>query len=203
MFKLFQRTKEREAEHENPVPNIEAFMKENGADDHGRTYQQVIRYNDEQLETDHTYIQWVFPTETPSMYNVTAPVVTKEEADILSTEYEVRQEMHLMFIRMMLFYGIRLTSNISLEDAGHEAIILFKQDNRVSWTADPEILDRWLRKNDHNLKRISRMLESLALFHMDTEHETLSRIIDGLVTFKPEIKEWNCWDYWETYKNRN
>ena len=37
-----------------------------GADDRGRTLEQILAWADDRLESVHDYIQWVFPTIAPS-----------------------------------------------------------------------------------------------------------------------------------------
>lgn len=37
------------------------FLKGSGTDVHGRTHQDILNFSDEQLETVHNYIQWIFP----------------------------------------------------------------------------------------------------------------------------------------------
>lgn len=81
MFSFFRKPKTKpNIENKNETANLESFLIGTGTDRHGRTYNQIIRYNDLQLESDHSYIQLVFPTETQSKYNALAPVISREQA---------------------------------------------------------------------------------------------------------------------------
>lgn len=57
---------------------IIAFYSHQGTDHKGRTLKQIWNFSDEQLEKEHDYIQWLFPTTVPSKYNAVAPLLTSE-----------------------------------------------------------------------------------------------------------------------------
>lgn len=205
MFSWFKKRKigNEKVENEKQLPDIESFLIGTGTNDHNKSYKQIIRYNNTQLESDHAFIQWVFPTETPSMFNPTAPVITKEQAAKLSKIGAVKENMHRMFMRMLLFYGIRLISNIELEENKDDSLIVIQQGRRTSWVFDKTRVEEWLQDGNHNLLRISRILESLRLFNRESDHALLCDVIKTLSTYKPEITKWSCWEYWTLYMAEN
>lgn len=200
MFSLFRKPKTKpNTENKNEIANLESFLIGTGTDRHGRTYNQIIRYNDLQLENDHSYIQWVFPTETQSEYNALAPVMSREQAKKLADIGLVKENLHRMFMRMLLFYGVQLMSNIELEEKEEDTIVVVTKGRRTSWVFHKARIEEWLQNENHNLLRISRILECLRLFERETDHKLLCKIVNSLVEYKPEIKTWSCWEYWTDY----
>lgn len=52
MFSFFRKPKTKpNIENKNETANLESFLIGTGTDRHGRTYNQIIRYNDLQLES--------------------------------------------------------------------------------------------------------------------------------------------------------
>lgn len=45
---------------------ITNFLKGTGKDKQGRTLQDIWNFSDEQLESTHNYIQWLFPLINPT-----------------------------------------------------------------------------------------------------------------------------------------
>ena len=194
MFQLFKKKPEREKLDSEPF-SLYPFLKGDGADDLGRTYSSILHYSDILLERDHSYIQRVFPTNRASMRN-SAPLVTTKEASTWGLNPNVNKNLHMMLMRMLLFYGFEL---VSVLDKNEHEIVLMNKSDRVAWILHKEKADQWLKEGNHNLCRISRMLESLRLFRMKSDHESLSELLQALADYKPEIKKWSCWSYWEEY----
>ena len=48
-------------------------------DDRGRLIYDILMFDDHQLEHTHDYIQWLFPLDTPSAFNLTAPILTQQD----------------------------------------------------------------------------------------------------------------------------
>lgn len=70
---------------------------------------------------------------------------------------------------------------------------------RTSWVFHKARIEEWLQNENHNLLRISRILECLRLFERETDHKLLCKIVNSLAEYKPEIKTWLCWEYWTDY----
>ena len=196
MFSWFRKNKKGA---EQKAPDIEAFLVGTGCDNYGRYYNQIISYDDKELEKDHTFIQWVFPTENPSMFHPEVPVVSKEQAAKLTNITVVKENLHRMFVRMLLFYGIRLISNVELEETKDDNVVMITQGRRTSWVFEKERIEQWVQEGNHNLLRISRILESLRLFERKPEHTLMCDVIKAIAAYKPEVKDWSCWAYWMEY----
>ena len=51
--------------------------------------------SDEEIENSHDFIQWLFPTDTPSRYNLAAPVLS--EQDILNIQNSEKAKKNLKY----------------------------------------------------------------------------------------------------------
>lgn len=114
---------------------------------HGVPYrfEQVVNWPDEHLEACHDYIQWLFPTRKASAFNRDAPCLTASTIDAFARSEELRQQLDLALTRMLAFYGYRCS------------------DGQITQATNfAEKAQNWLHPGNHNLLRISRMLDSLS-----------------------------------------
>eukprot|EP01031_Cornospumella_fuschlensis_P025091 gene25091-30305_t len=70
---------------------------------HGRYFQEILAYNDRQLEADHQFIQWIFPLPDPSPVNPNAPLI---EIKSLSANAVAHEKMCLSYQKMCQFWGL-------------------------------------------------------------------------------------------------
>ena len=126
-------------------PDLVKFFHGTGTDDKGRTICDILNFSNEQLESVHDYIQWLFPTPTPSQFNPKAPILIKAHVGMLS---EVGRQNYLKgFERMLAFYGfMEIANGRVLKESRFE-----------------ERSKGWLTPSNHNYLRITRILESLTL----------------------------------------
>tara|TARA_X000000950_G_scaffold249342_1_gene309138 strand:+ start:535 stop:948 length:414 start_codon:yes stop_codon:yes gene_type:complete len=57
--------------------------------------QDIWDFSDEEIENTHDFIQWLFPTDTPSRYNLAAPVLN--EQDIINVKKSQKAQTNLKF----------------------------------------------------------------------------------------------------------
>ena len=57
--------------------------------------QDIWDLSDEEIENTHDFIQWLFPTDTPSRYNLAAPVLN--EQDIINVKKSQKAQTNLKF----------------------------------------------------------------------------------------------------------
>ena len=57
--------------------------------------QDIWDLSDEEIENTHDFIQWLFPTDTPSRYNLAAPVLS--EQDILNVQNSEKAQKNLKY----------------------------------------------------------------------------------------------------------
>ena len=57
--------------------------------------QDIWDLSDEEIENTHDFIQWLFPTDKPSRYNLAAPVLS--EQDILNVQNSKKAQTNLKY----------------------------------------------------------------------------------------------------------
>lgn len=81
------------------------FLQGIGKDRHDRTYQDILNYSDEQLETLHNYIQWIFPIREMSESVMGSPYLDNdEEIEFLRNDLQVQENLLKGLLRMQEFY---------------------------------------------------------------------------------------------------
>lgn len=81
------------------------FAKNEGTNLKGETYADVLNYDNEKMEEDHEYIQWIFPTNIPSEAVEEAPCLSDEEIDELKGNKIVVSNLLDGVVRMRGFYN--------------------------------------------------------------------------------------------------
>jgi hypothetical protein len=147
-----------------PLDPIVSFYS-GGKDDAGRTLAEILGWSDYYLEVTHDFIQWLFPTRQPSGVNPSAPLVTDETVAAFQARADLRERLLAALDRMLAFYGLRRQL-----DAGEPEI-----------TFDPASYPRrspeWLRPDDHNHLRLTRMMQSLSALGLHGEARALQRCL--------------------------
>ena len=112
---------------------------------------EMWSYTNDQLENEHKYIQWMFPTDSKSWFNFSAPTLTTEDIDILKNDERVMNNFKKSIQVIFQFYGFKLM-----------------QDDSIIYSTDFEIKAKsWITINNHNYRRISRILRFLTLFEFN------------------------------------
>lgn len=135
------------------------FFVHGGPDNLGRTLNDILNLPDEGLEACHNHVQWIMPTITPSNYNPDAPLLDDETIKCLKNEPTFRSNFRSVLLRMFKFWQIKVLK-------GREPI--------------PVALNRkahWFNKNDHNLLRLSRCMESCKLLGFETTAKALFELM--------------------------
>jgi hypothetical protein len=121
----------------------------------GHTLGDVWGFRPGEYEMDHDYIQFMFPSNEPSMMNCDAPVLTLEECKIFKADPELREKLKYSFIKILGFFGFRL-----IESAGPPSV---EEEPGVTGTEHR----RWMNHFNHNFLRVTRILKSLRLCGLD------------------------------------
>ena len=137
-----------------------------GVDGNGRTLREILAWSDTTLEDVHDYIQWVFPTRQPSAVNPSAPLVTADTIRAFAADAELRGALLDAFKRMLRFYGLRRAAR---EDG---SVWIDVDEARFSDRAE-----RWLRPNNHNHLRLTRIMQSLATLGLAQDAKALQRCL--------------------------
>ena len=139
--------------HESSSP-LYQFYRGQSTDSEGRTIQQIWDFDLTKKEIEHGYIQWLFPTTAPSDYYKDAPLLTKEDILAFKNDPIVRKNLKKSFEVMLNFYGFEFR-----EDLG--------QIQRASSFHERKKI--WLTPDNHNYKRITRILDCLHTLGFEEE----------------------------------
>jgi len=149
---MLKRDIRRQADTRSPVANdiqIVGFYSGTEPDHRGRYVHEIQAWPDDQLETIHDYIQWLFPLPERSGFNVAAPVLTRESIQEFRTQPDLQQHLRGSFLRMMTFYG--------LETHFGRQIAITRAPNFATKATG------WLSPGNHNHLRIRRILRCLTV----------------------------------------
>jgi len=120
----------------------------------------ILAWDDEQLEASHDYIQWLFPLRQASGFNPDAPILDEAQIQVFRTDPQLQAHVLASFQRMLRFYGL------SQQAEGARLTISPSAD----WSRRKQL---WLRQGNHNYLRLSRILTSLRLLGREAEAQAL------------------------------
>lgn len=143
---------------------VQHFLSRDGVDSCGRSLDSILAWSDDALEFHHDFIQWLFPLEQSSGFNIDAPVLCRNECNELGQDPKVLAGLQDGFNRMLSFYG--------LEWRGAEIIKSANWDMRCP---------NWAWTPTHNDLRITRILHSLTLFGLNVEALEFLRFLENMV----------------------
>ncbi len=130
-----------------------------GTDDRGRYLGEILEWPDEELESVHDYIQWLFPLTEPSGFNPRAPLLGDAAIGEFRRSAELRSNVLACFERMLRFYGFEMAE--AEEDCVIRRAANFSDRARV-----------WLAPTNHNHLRITRIIKCLRLVGLDDHART-------------------------------
>jgi hypothetical protein len=124
-------------------------------DNRGRYLREIQAWPDNELETVHDYIQWLFPLDQPSGFNINAPLLDADSIRQFSQDANLRKNLRISLDRMLAFYGLAMQTSDPLK--------VIRADNFSDRALN------WLTPSNHNHLRITRILCSLHLLGLDPE----------------------------------
>lgn len=122
-----------------PIPaskDLISFYNGTGKDFDGRTLDEILAWDNEKWELDHSFIQWLFPLPETSRFNPFAPLMDEETRKIFSEDEN------------------SVVDNVIRAKYRWEKFIGYDQI---------ESKPVWFTKNNHNFLRFSRILRFLDL----------------------------------------
>lgn len=128
-----------------------AFYSGNATDHKGRYLQDIWLFSHKELENSHNYIQWLFPLEKKSLFNLFAETHNKDSIIVFKNSMQIRNNMISSLKIMLEFYGFEIIN----EDEQNPIIKEnedFKDRSKI-----------WLKPKNHNYSRITRIIKSLKL----------------------------------------
>jgi hypothetical protein len=149
-----------------------AFYEGTGTDGAGRTIAEILDSNFETLEREHDYVQWLFPLPEPSPVNPEAPTVTEAAIGAFQSNAALKATLRRALDRMLAFYGL--------------AMVHHGQAREVVATATfTERKSVWLRRNNHNHLRLTRILRCCHLLGLRAEAQAMGYFLDQLAQARP------------------
>jgi hypothetical protein len=134
-----------------------------GEDDQGRSFDEILGWDDARLEMVHDYIQWIFPLPERSGANPWAPVLDPATIAAIRGSAEMQGRLRAAFLRMLTFYGFALEG-----------------DRIVEGPRSAEASRNWMHAGNHNHLRLTRMLRSLRVLGLEHEAEMLWEALRSL-----------------------
>ena len=176
-----------------PNPLVPFYLGE-AADFKGRWLRDIRAWNAERLENVHDYIQWLFPTRQPSQYNMSAPTLDDETIQAFRSNESLRAALRDSLQQMLDFYGF------DYREEGGQPVI----ETAADWEARPGQWFRpenprrggWFRNGDHNLLRITRILDCLHTLGLETHAHAFLRALDAACDAAPGTITARTREFW-------
>lgn len=141
---------------------------------HSRT--QLLMASDNEWESNHSFIQWLFPSTEPSAYSSTAPILTQEDIRMFRQNAQVRYNVYPSIQRFMEF--LRFQDPVSAKPF-------------------------WWREQDHNQLRITRALNFFNICQMqDPVYDFMYRLL-SLAKAHPNIISDTTYSFWNDQLHSN
>lgn len=85
--------------------SIVAFLRMEKPDNRGRMVSDIWNYSNEDLESTHDYIQWIFPLFERSAHSPGAPILTTNSAERIVADEGCNYSLNRSLSIMRSFYG--------------------------------------------------------------------------------------------------
>ncbi len=144
----------------------------------GRYLFQIQDEDDDWLEFDHSWVQWLFPLKEPSNFNPDAPLLTDEEISLFKQSETLQANLSYSFHRFLRFLGLN-TDGQKVYKAEN-----FEDRARYCWN-----------QINHNWLRITRCLTSLKLLGREDLAQRLYNFLLELHETENLVSE-NSFAYW-------
>ena len=125
--------------------NLIPFFQGKGKNLHGFSLDEILRFNDKEMEAHHNFIQWIFPTKQKSGSNASAPILNEGLIKAMRADPLVQKNLVLSFEKMLDYYGLKLE--------GSKVVKASNFSSRKKY---------WTINGGHNLLRMTRIINSMA-----------------------------------------
>lgn len=142
--------------------NFIAFLIGEGTDQSGRVLSDYFGFDAAKWEDCHDHMQWAFPTRTKSMYNAKAPTVPDDFK--FDGNAEVTASISELLDRYLASLGVKRAHS---------------EDGTLAFLWIPSRPEEfvWVNKGNHNMLRMTRVLECLNIFGMTAERDALYNML--------------------------
>ncbi len=160
------------------------FYRQEAPDDRGRFLHEIWRWDHEKLEQVHDYIQWLFPTPGRSAFNPGAPVLTPDVITEFQDDETLRARLRHSLETMLGFYGLQPSE-------GDAAVSISRETNFAERSRN------WLSPGNHNLLRLTRILESTRVLGLERYSAALFRALEEIHHSAPGRISAETLRYWK------
>ncbi len=139
----------------------------------GHDLEEVWAFSAEQLESVHDYIQWLFPTRSPSRFHPLAPILDEATLGQFRQSESLQQAVLRSLEVMLQFFGLALE----------------RCEVAPTVREDPQGEARrrlWQSPGNHNLLRLTRMIDSLHSLGLERYALSLYLYLEGAHQRHPE-----------------
>jgi hypothetical protein len=159
------------------------FYRNEGPDREGRKFEEIISWNDRQIENIHNFIQWLFPLPERSAFSPHAPLITTQDIEKFKSDKEIRTNIIRAFNRMLAFYGLEFI----------ESSRMVKKSSSFEKKSI-----RWITPGNHNFLRITRMLRSLSLLGFEDLSKAFFVCLEEIYRSRTDVIGNDTFAYWKT-----
>lgn len=158
-----------------------------GTDDAGRSLEDIMLWGSDDLESCHTYVQWLFPLKEKSAFNPAAPILDDETIEAFTDNSKCRKNLIRATERMLDFYELKRNRHGFRSIPGK--LVGYGDQIKPSkpW---------WIEKNDHNYLRITRMLTCLNMLDCGIFAEMIYQLLTELYQLYEKDIGPNTYQYW-------
>jgi hypothetical protein len=157
---------------------IHAFYSGYDPDIDGRYLFQIQDEDDDWLEFDHAWVQWLFPLKEPSNFNPDAPLLTEEDIALFKANPVLQGNLIESFVRFLTFLGLTWEGENIVKGENFNSRRLYCWDGV-----------------NHNWLRITRCLTSLKLLGCERYARKLYDCLKHLHENENLVSE-NSFEYW-------
>eukprot|EP00931_Biecheleriopsis_adriatica_P090313 TRINITY_DN64316_c0_g1_i1.p1 TRINITY_DN64316_c0_g1~~TRINITY_DN64316_c0_g1_i1.p1 ORF type:complete len:411 (+),score=87.58 TRINITY_DN64316_c0_g1_i1:38-1270(+) len=165
---------------------IIAFFRGTGTDIECRSLEQILGWDDQLMECCHDYVQWLFPTDTPSRFNSDAPLIDKSIGEVIAKDSVMKDNFLKGFHRFLKFLGLSVA-------AGPEELQIEKAAN-----FEKRKLMCWTGPQNHNWRRLTRVLRCLDLMSLKKEQRALYSCLEMINAEFPGLIDEDTIQIWQT-----
>jgi len=146
------------------------FLRGTGVDVHGRRFEDIMEWDFRRLERSHDYIQWLFPTDEPSRFNVRALLLTPDLVISIRKDPAVVAAIRRAFSKFCNFLGFELVLlDTKVQNAEQPRMLIRQAPHFHERFADCWEVGFTGIGFNHNWLRISRVLHCLRLVGLGEE----------------------------------
>jgi hypothetical protein len=155
------------------------FYRGTGRDAQGRTLADIWAYSDDELESVHDFIQWLFPLREPSRFNPDAPLLTDSDIAEFRSSPALRENLLRSLEVFLAFVGLEY------------------KDGSVTKAPDFDIKGEVWQYPNHNWLRITRVLTSTRLLGLEPMSRAFFAFLKGMRDGGRSGIRADTFHYWE------